>query len=143
MQNTRILIASDHAGFDLKLIIFNYLKKCGYHIFDYGCFDKISVDYPDYAKEVCQEMEKKSNIMGILICGTGIGMSIAANRFKHIRAALCVNYDMARLAREHNDANMLILGARIISEAVAISCLNEFLKSEFKGGKHQDRLGKI
>ena len=143
MQNIRILIASDHAGFDLKLAVSSYLKKCGYHIFDYGCFNKDSVDYPDYAKEVCQEMEKEPNIIGILICGTGIGMSISANRFKHIRAAICVNSDMARLAREHNDANIIILGARIINEVDAISCLNEFLKSEFKGGRHQDRLGKI
>lgn len=143
MHNTRILIASDHAGFDLKLVISSYLKKCGYHIFDYGCFDSESVDYPDYAKEVCQEMEKKSNVLGVLICGTGIGMSIAANRFKHIRAALCVNSDMAKLAREHNDANILILGARIINEAVAISCVTVFLESEFRGGKYQDRLSKI
>ena len=143
MHNAEILIASDHAGFELKSIISDYLKKIGHNVFDYGCFENESVDYPDYAKKVCQEMEKKPNITAILICGTGIGMSIAANRFQHIRAALCLNPDMARLAREHNNANMLILGARIINETVAISCLNEFIKSEFKGGRHQDRLNKI
>lgn len=143
MHNAKILIASDHAGLELKSIISDYLKKVGYDVFDYGCFENESVDYPDYAKKVCQKMEKKTNVLGILICGTGIGMSVSANRFKHIRAALCVNPDMARLAREHNDANILILGARIINEAIAISCLDEFIKSEFKGGRHQDRLNKI
>ncbi len=143
MQNITISIACDHAGFILKQMIANHLKNLGYKVNDHGCFSEDAVDYPDYAKKACEEIKKEVKSIGILICRSGVGMSIAANRFKHIRAALCANSLMARLAREHNDANMLVLGARFTSEAIAIECVNEFLVAEFKGGKHQRRVDKL
>ena len=141
MQNI-ILIASDHAGFNLKQEIINYLQKQKYQVVDQGCFDEEAVDYPDYAKNLCKTI--KDGERGILVCGTGIGMSIAANRFNNIRAALCTNEAMAKFAREHNDANILVLGARIIEKETAFACLNKFLTTKFKGeDKHQKRIDKL
>lgn len=138
---SKILIASDHAGFKLKTIIIEALEKKNYQVFDLGCNDETSVDYPEYAQKLCNAIDNKAK--GILICGSGIGMSIAANRFANIRAALCTNKEMARLAIEHNNANVLVLGARIITDKVAFECLTEFLNSKFIGEKHQRRINKL
>ena len=128
-----IFIASDHAGFELK----EYLKN-HFDLSDLGTYENSSCDYPVFAKKLCSQM--KENDKGILICGTGIGMSIAANRFKNIRAALCFNEEMAALARQHNDANVLVLGARIISAETARNCVEKFLSTDFEGGRHWRRV---
>lgn len=128
-----IFIASDHAGFELK----EYLKN-HFDLLDLGTNDGMSCDYPVFAKKLCNQI--KENDRGILICGTGIGMSIVANRFKNIRAALCFNEEMAVLSRQHNDANVLVLGARIISAETARNCVEKFLSTNFEGGRHQRRL---
>lgn len=136
-----ILIASDHAGFELKNIIKNYLLGKEYNVSDFGSYDQESVDYPDYSHKLCNALSNEQ--VGILICGTGIGMSIAANRFSHIRAALCCNSIMTRFAREHNDANILVLGARIIDEVTALESVDIFLNTKFQAGKHKIRVDKI
>ncbi len=128
-----IFIASDHAGFELK----EYLKT-QFNLLDLGTHSSESCDYPVFAKKLVARL--KDDDKGILICGTGIGMSIAANRFKNIRAALCFNEEMAKLARQHNDANILVLGARIISPETAKTCVEKFLSTDFEGGRHQRRL---
>lgn len=131
-----IFIASDHAGFELK----EYLKN-HFDLSDLGTHKSSSCDYPVFAKKLCTQIEK--NDKGILICGTGIGMSIAANRFKNIRAALCFNEEMAILSRQHNDANVLVLGARIILAETARGCVENFLSTDFEGGRHQRRLNLV
>ncbi len=136
-----IIIASDHAGFHLKTEIIKDLRNQRYNIQDLGCRNEDSVDYPEYAQTLCQKINNENK--GILICGSGIGMSIAANRFAHIRAALCTNEAMAKLAVEHNNANVLVLGARIITENTAFECIKEFLHAKFIGGKHQRRIDKL
>ena len=128
-----IFIASDHAGFELK----EYLKT-QFNLLDLGTHSSESCDYPVFAKKLAIRL--KNDDKGILICGTGIGMSIAANRFENIRAALCFNEEMAALARRHNDANVLVLGARIISPETAKNCVEKFLSTNFEGGRHQRRL---
>lgn len=131
-----VFIASDHAGFELK----EYLRKC-FELSDLGTYNNESCDYPVFAKKLVRQMGGLDK--GILICGTGIGMSIVANRFKNIRAALCFNEEMAILARQHNDANILVLGARIISPENAKNCVEKFLATDFEGGRHQRRLDLI
>jgi ribose 5-phosphate isomerase B len=131
-----IFIASDHAGFELK----EYLKSY-FDLSDLGTYDNTSCDYPVFAKKLCNQIKESDK--GILICGTGIGMSITANRFKNIRAALCFNEEMAILSRQHNDANVLVLGARIISAETARRCVEKFLSTDFEGGRHQRRLDLI
>ncbi|MBO6056314.1 MAG: ribose 5-phosphate isomerase B [Alphaproteobacteria bacterium] len=128
-----IFIASDHAGFELK----EYLQT-QFNLLNLGTHNEESCDYPVFAKKLAIRL--KNDDKGILICGTGIGMSIAANRFKNIRAALCFNEEMAKLARQHNDANILVLGARIISPETAKTCVEKFLSTDFEGGRHQRRL---
>ena len=128
-----IFIASDHAGFKLK----EYLKKY-FDLSDLGTYDEESCDYPVFAKKLVDQM--KEGDKGILICGTGIGMSIVVNRYKNIRAALCFNEEMTVLARQHNNANVLVLGARIISTEIAKTCVEKFLSTDFEGGRHQRRL---
>ena len=135
-----IVIASDHAGFELKQhIIKNFPDK----FLDLGCDSVEAVDYPDYAYKLAKAIQEKKANIGVLICGSGIGMSIAANRFPNIRAALCTNALMAKFAREHNDANILVLGARIIDEKTAIECLSVFMNTPFKGERHQIRIDKL
>lgn len=141
MQHNIIFIASDHAGFNLKSAIINHLKEL--NLEDLGCSSSDAVDYPDYAQKLCNKITQTPSSKGILICGTGIGMSIAANRFKSIRAALCTNPIMAKASIEHNDANILVLGARIINNEIALACINEFLHTKFKGEKHQKRIDKL
>ncbi len=138
----RVLIASDHAGFKLKKILIEELQG-EIKFEDLGPFSENSVDYPDYAIKLSKKINFKKDMFGVLICGSGIGMSMVANRFKNVRAALCMNNEMSSLARQHNDANILVLGSRLISEQEAIKCLLVFLKTNYEGGRHQARLDKF
>lgn len=141
---TVIGIASDHGGYKLKEVLIFDLRKMNYTVSDLGTdSDDVSVDYPDYAHSMANAIDSGRVDKGILICGTGIGISIAANRHENIRAALCHNTTTARLAREHNDANVLALGARVIGEEIAKECVKVFLKTDFEGGRHINRLNKI
>ena len=137
-----VLIASDHAGFKLKKKLIEELQG-EIKFEDLGPFSENSVDYPDYAKKLSKKIDLKNDLVGVLICGSGIGMSMVANRFKNVRAALCMNNKMSILARQHNNANILVLGSRLISEQEAIKCLLVFLKTNYEGGRHQARLDKF
>lgn len=138
----KIFIASDHAGYALKASIILSLQA-NYQIEDCGTHSEEKVDYPDYAHTVCQHMQTHKNSMGILLCGSGIGMSIAANRSPHIRAALCDTEKRTILARCHNDANVLCLGARFITSDEAVRCALAFLNTPFEEGRHLLRLQKL
>ena len=137
-----VLIASDHAGFKLKKTLIEELQG-EIKFEDLGPFSEDSVDYPDYARKLSKKIDLKKDLLGVLICGSGIGMSMVANRFKNVRAALCMNNKMSMLARQHNNANILVLGSRLISEQEAIKCLLVFLKTNYEGGRHQARLDKF
>ena len=137
-----ILIASDHAGYKLKKMLIEELQG-EIKFDDLGPFSEDSVDYPDYARKLSKKIDLKKDLLGVLICGSGIGMSMVANRFKNVRAALCMDYKMSTLARQHNNANILVLGSRLISEQEAIKCLLVFLKTNYEGGRHQARLDKF
>ena len=141
MKIEKVFLASDHAGFELKNELKEAIKGLGYEVVDLGTNDKNSVDYPDYAHLLASKLEP--NCYGVLICGTGIGISIAANRHENVRCALCHDEFTARLAREHNDANVIAFGARVIGAGVAISAAEAFLKTEFAGGRHERRVKKI
>ena len=143
MSDTPILIASDHAAVAMKSELITELRALGYAPTDLGTHSTESVDYPDYAAALAKGIKEGKAERGILLCGSGIGMSIAANRHSHIRAALCQSGLEARLARKHNDANVLCIGARIIGTESAKDALREFLKTEFEGGRHQKRLEKL
>jgi ribose 5-phosphate isomerase B len=138
-----IALGSDHAGFSLKEFISSYLKGNGYEIVDYGAFSEESVDYPYFARKVANAVAEHSADCGILFCGTGIGVSIAANKVKGIRAALVYNSETAVLAKQHNDANIICLGARFIAPYYAQKIVESYLTATFEGGKHQIRLDKI
>jgi ribose 5-phosphate isomerase B len=138
-----IYLGSDHGGFELKEKIQDYLKEKDVTHLDMGCFRKESVDYPDIAETVCKEVLKKDDAFGILVCGTGIGMSISANKIHGIRAALCHNEYEARMAREHNHANVLCLGGRVTGDELAVLIVETFLDSEESGDRHQRRVDKI
>jgi len=138
-----IAIASDHAGYTLKERIILVLRDSGRQVMDLGTHSTESVDYPDYAALVATAVKDGRAERGILICGTGTGMGIAANRFAGIRAAVCHDSTTARLARQHNNANILALGARIIGEEVARDCVAVFLATSYEGGRHERRLAKI
>ena len=138
-----IFISCDHGGFYLKEQIVEYLLKNSYKVKDLGTNNPSSVDYPDYAQFLVNELKKSLNSYGILLCGTGIGMSIAANRYSHIRAALCTDVDMAKLSRQHNNANVLVLGGRTTSLNSAKNIINAFIMTEFEKGRHIKRLKKI
>ena len=142
MKNT-IAIASDHAGLELKETLKGELSALGFDVMDLGTNTSASVDYPDYAHRLCDWIKTRAGSRGILICGSGIGMSIAANRHKHIRAALCHDGLSAELTRRHNDANVLCLGARLIGVDEAKDTLKTFLTTEFEGGRHTQRLEKL
>ena len=138
-----ILISSDHGGVNLKSTLVSHLKTDGFNVRDLGPNkESASVDYPDYAAKLANEM-RQYNFKGILICGSGIGMSIAINRYEWVRGALVHDETTARLCREHNDANVIILGERTIGELTAISCVNIFLNTSFLGGRHQKRINKL
>lgn len=141
-MNKRLHIASDHAGVALKAAVSQHLAKQGYDIIDHGTHDDSSCDYPVYAHALCNAVEQE-NGQGILICGTGIGMSMAANRHAGIRAALCTTELHARLTRQHNNANVLCLGARMTGDILALAIIDTFLSTDFEGGRHQRRLDQL
>ncbi|WP_024789135.1 ribose 5-phosphate isomerase B [Lebetimonas sp. JH292] len=139
----KYFIGTDHAGFEIKPFVIEYLQKKGIDVEDLGCFSSESVDYPDYAHKVAEAVLANPGTKGILICGSGIGMSLAANKHKGIRAALCHDYYTAEMARRHNDANILCFGARIVGLGVVESILEAWLTHEFEGGRHERRVKKI
>ncbi len=143
MTDNIIAIASDHAGFELKSAIKDALAARGFEVLDLGTNNEESVDYPDFGHAMGAAIDEGRAPRGVIVCGSGIGISIAANRHKGVRAALCTNGLMARLARQHNDANVLALGSRIIGFETAMDCLNEFLDTNFEGGRHARRADKI
>lgn len=138
-----VAISSDHAGFDLKEILKPVVEELGFSYKDLGGHDASSVDYPDMGKLTADEVASGAARFGIVICGSGIGISIAANRNIAVRAALCHNVYMAEMARKHNDANILALGARVIDVPTAIDCVKKFLSTEFEGGRHKARVEKL
>lgn len=137
----KIAIGSDHAGFEMKTRIINHFSE--YEFTDLGCFSTESVDYPDYSKKVCEKVNSKECDFGILICGTGIGMAIAANKIKGIRASCCVNEMMAEYSRLHNNANVITLGARVVGDGLAYRLIDIFIKTSFEGSRHQKRIDKF
>jgi ribose 5-phosphate isomerase B len=138
-----ILIGSDHAGFSLKTFLKEVMEQDGLQIVDVGCAADISCDYPDYARLLCERIQSGEAPRGVLICGTGLGMSMAANRFRGIRAALCTSEYQARMSRAHNDANVLIIGGRVTGVEMALSILRTWLETSFEGGRHQRRIDRI
>lgn len=143
MPNEVIAIACDHGGFDFKEILKSDLETMGYEVADLGCNDSSSVDYPDYADKLADALKVGLAKRGVLVCGSGIGISIAANRHLHVRAALVHDALTARLCREHNNANVLVLGGRTTGIAVAQDCLKVFLDTDFEGDRHQRRIDKM
>jgi ribose 5-phosphate isomerase B len=139
----RIALGSDHAGFPIKETIRQFLENAGYPVDDLGTWSEESVDYPDYGKAVGDKVASRQDLYGIAVCGTGIGISIAANKVPGIRAAVAHDLNTARLAREHNDANILALGGRVINSSQAIEMVRTFLNTEFLGGRHAKRVEKI
>ena len=139
----KIAIGADHGGFELKQQLVDVVETLGHQIDDVGCHTKESVDYPNFAKAVCEKIVESEADFGILVCGTGIGMSIAANRHRKIRAALCHDDYTARMSREHNNANVLCLGARVIGQGVAEDIVKVWLKTVFAGGRHQQRIAQF
>ncbi|MBI5043789.1 MAG: ribose 5-phosphate isomerase B [Nitrospirae bacterium] len=139
----KIAVGSDHAGYELKEKIETHLIEQGKDIEDYGTNGNNSVDYPDFAVAVAEAVSKERVNMGILICGTGIGMSIAANKFPHVRAALCYDVYSAEMSRKHNNANILVLAGRVLDSGVALKIVDVWLKTDFEGGRHKNRLDKI
>ncbi len=139
----RVLLASDHAGIELKEVIKKFLIKKRKKILDLGTKNTNPVDYSDFAHLLSKKIKKNSNQFGILVCGSGIGMYMAANRHKNIRAALCYDIKSTKLSRQHNNANVMTLGARLIKKKVALKCVSLFIKTDFKGGRHLRRVNKI
>jgi len=139
----RIILASDHAGFNLKEVIKKFLIKKRKKVLDLGTDNTNSVDYPDYAHLLSKKIKRNNKQFGILICGSGIGMGITANRHRNIRAALCHNVKSAKLSRQHNNANVIAIGARLTKKKVALRCVDTFIKTEFVGGRHLRRIKKI
>jgi len=139
----KIAIGSDHAGFALKAKLITILEAAGHHVKDFGCYSEDSIDYPDYAHPVANEVEQHGADLGVLICGSGNGISMTANKHQGIRCALCWTPEIASLARQHNDANILSLPARFISEELATEILHAFLSAQFEGGRHATRVAKI
>ena len=139
----KVCIASDHAGFELKESIKNHLISKYVSIFDIGPYENISVDYPDYAKKLAKRLKAKKSDVGILVCGSGTGMAISANKTKGIRAAVCYNEKSTRLSRQHNNANIIALGARLTKKSLSMKLVEIFLKTNFEGGRHLKRVKKI
>ncbi len=143
MSKEIIALASDHGGYDLKILLKSYLAALGFEPLDLGCDSSDSVDYPDFADVMADALKNGDAARGILVCGSGIGISIAANRYPHIRAALVHDRLTAELSRKHNDANVIVMGGRVIGPDVAKDCLQAFLNTEFEGGRHQRRIDKM
>ncbi len=138
-----IAIGCDHGGFELKGHIIEYLKSKGIEYKDYGAYSEDSVDYPDCARPVCEAVQNGTAEGGILICGTGIGISMAANKFKGIRAALCSDVYSAKMTKMHNNANVICLGGRVMGREHAFMIVDAWMEAEFEGGRHQTRIDKI
>ncbi len=143
MKKLKIVIGSDHAGFELKEKVRQKLKELGYEYYDMGTYDKTSVDYPLIAKAVAGEVADGKFDRGIIICGSGVGVAIAANKIKGIRAANCNDLYCAKMSRMHNNANILTMGGRVIGEDVAYEIVKIWLETEFEGGRHQKRIDMI
>ena len=139
----KIAIGCDHGGFQLKGEIISYLKEEGYEVQDFGTYSEESCDYPDYAVKVAESVASKENELGIIICGTGIGVSIVANKVPGIRAALCSDTFSAHATRQHNNANILTMGQRVVGPGLALDIVKTFLTSEYEGGRHERRIEKI
>ncbi|TXC85359.1 ribose 5-phosphate isomerase B [Luteibaculum oceani] len=137
-----LIIGNDHAGTGLKNLLVDWAREQNVEVINHGTDGVDSVDYPDFAKAVCKDLNTK-NGLGVLICGSGNGIAMTANKFKHIRAAICWNTELASLARQHNNANVLVLPARFVSEAEGLEILKAFLSAEFEGGRHERRVNKI
>ena len=142
-RHMRVVIGSDHAGFEMKSALKTYLSGARYEVIDLGTDSEESVDYPDFAAKVADAVASERAERGILICGSGIGMSIAANRNPAIRAALCHDPELARLARQHNDANVLVLAGRFTPLETAKACIEAFMETPFEGGRHARRVAKM
>ena len=143
IKNKTVILASDHAGFKLKEEIKKLLVDKKKNVFDLGTNNTNSVDYPDFAHLLSKKIKNNKNKIGILICGSGIGMDITANKHKNIRAALCYDVKSTKLSRQHNNANVMALGARLTKKNVALKCVSIFIKTKFKGGRHLRRVKKI
>ena len=143
IKSKKIVLASDHAGFNLKEKIKKFLLNKGRKILDLGTNNTNSVDYPDYAHLLSKKINKNNNFFGVLVCGSGEGMNMAANKHKNVRAALCYSLKTAKLSREHNNANVIAIGARLTNHNLALKCVNTFIKTNFKGGRHLKRIKKI
>ena len=143
IRSKRVVLASDHAGFNLKEEIKKFLIKKKREVLDLGTRNAKSVDYPDYAHLLSRKMKNNKNQLGILICGSGTGMSMAANKHKNIRAALCYDAKSTKLSRLHNNANVMTIGSRLIKKKVALKCVDTFLNTNFDGGRHARRVRKI
>ena len=139
----KIAIGSDHGGFELKGHIIGHLKNRGIEVTDHGAYSEASVDYPDCARPVCEAVLDGGADCGILVCGTGIGMSMAANKIKGIRAALCSDTYSARMTKRHNNANVICLGGRVVGRELAFDIVDAYLDAGFEGGRHQKRIDKI
>ncbi len=139
----KIAVGCDHGGFEHKNAIAEHLKERGFEVTDYGIYEVKSVDYPDIAEKLCDSIVNGENELGILVCGTGIGMSIAANKVKGIRAAACSEHFSAKYTRLHNNSNVLCLGGRVIGVGTAIELVDLFVDTSFEGGRHQTRVDKI
>lgn len=142
-NSEEIAIASDHAGLELKEKIIKYIKRLDKRVCDHGTHNRDSVDYPDYGIPVAQGVSEGKNLRGILICGSGIGMSIVANKFPGVRAALCFDGFSAKVSRLHNDSNILVLGERVLDEKTALEIVRIWLTTGFEGGRHSRRIEKI
>jgi len=138
-----IVIGCDHAGFELKSKIIDHLSEKGFEVKDMGCYSEDSIDYADYAHPVAFEVEENSDVKGILICGSGNGINMTANKHQGVRSALCWTAEISKLAREHNDANILTLPGRFVSEELALEIVDVFFSTEFEGGRHLNRINKI
>ena len=138
-----IPIGSDHAGFETKQAVIQHLLSKGYEVKDYGCYSEESIDYPDYAHPVATMVEENSGMLGILLCGSGNGINMTANKHQGVRSALCWTTEIAALARSHNDANIIAIPARFVSEELALEMVDTFLSTPFEGGRHQNRVNKI
>jgi ribose 5-phosphate isomerase B len=139
----KIVIGCDHAGFELKSKIITHLSEKGFEVEDMGCYSEDSIDYADYAHPVASKVEDNSDVTGILICGSGNGINMTANKHQGVRSALCWTPEISKLAREHNDANILTLPGRFVSEELALEIVDVFFSTEFEGGRHLNRINKI
>ncbi|KPV40580.1 ribose 5-phosphate isomerase [Thiohalorhabdus denitrificans] len=139
----RIVMASDHGGLELRRMVLEHARERGYEVVDLGTHEDASVDYPDYAVMAVEKMRSGEADRAVLVCGTGLGISMAANRHKGVRAALCHNEFEARMSRQHNDANVLVLGGRAIGPGLAASIFDAWMSAEFEGGRHANRVEKI